>query len=144
MTIGLVFAAIYCQQFRLELRLSSKKMRGFRQPYPIKLFYGGNIALIVYTVILHNIYVWSQITARFFPNNFVFGILGKWDSELKAPRGGLAYYLSPQFGLLNMLRDPIHTVMFATFFGLLCINVSRLWIDISGNNAKDVARQFSE
>jgi protein transport protein SEC61 subunit alpha len=52
LTIGLVLLVIYVQQYRVELRLSSKKMRGFRQPYPIKLIYGGNIALIVYTVLV--------------------------------------------------------------------------------------------
>jgi preprotein translocase subunit SecY len=42
-----------------------------------------------------------------------------------------------------MLKDPIHTVFFVAVFGFICVNVSRLWIDISGNNAKDVAQQFS-
>jgi len=58
-TIGLVFAMIYVQQYRVELKLSSRKMRGFRQPYPIKMIYASNICLIVYTMIVANVYAVS-------------------------------------------------------------------------------------
>lgn len=58
-TIGLVFAAVYVQQYRLEIKLSSRKMRGFRQPYPIKLIYASNICLIVYATFVANVYILS-------------------------------------------------------------------------------------
>lgn len=146
-TIGLVFGAVYVQQYRLEIKLSSRKMRGFRQPYPIKLIYASNICLIVYSVVVANIYNFSQITSSFFPGNFLFGIIGKWGKDNnfnKAPTGGFAYYLSPNHGLANALMDPFHTAIYAVFLLFICVQVSKLWIDISGNNAKDVAKQFSD
>jgi protein transport protein SEC61 subunit alpha len=146
-TIGLVFAAVYVQQYRLEIKLSSRKMRGFRQPYPIKLIYASNICLVVYTVIVANVYTISQITASYFPGNFLFGLIGKWGNDNnfnKAPTGGLAYYLSPNNGLYNVLTDPIHTAIYVAFLMFVSVQVSKLWIDISGNNAKDVAKQFGD
>jgi protein transport protein SEC61 subunit alpha len=74
-------------------------------------------------------------------------MLGKWGANNdfnKAPTGGLAYYLSPNNGLYSALRDPIGTVFYVAFLFFICIQVSKLWIDISGNNAKDVAKQFSD
>jgi len=146
-SIGLVLAAVWVQQYRVEIKLSSRKMRGFRQPYPIKLIYASNICLVVYTIIVANVYIISQITASYFPGNFLFGLIGKWGSDNnfnKAPSGGLAYYLTPQFGITNTLLDPIGTVFYSSFLIFVCVQISKLWIDISGNNAKDIAKQFGD
>jgi len=58
-TLVLMFAAVYAQQYRVEIKLSSRKMRGFRQPYPIKLIYASNICLLVYCMIVGNVYIVS-------------------------------------------------------------------------------------
>jgi len=42
-----MFIVIYFQGFRVELSLGSRKMKGFKQPYPIKLFYTSNIPIIL-------------------------------------------------------------------------------------------------
>lgn len=57
--IGLIFVAIYVHQYRFQFNLSSRKMRGFKQPYPIKLIYASNICLIVYAMIVSNLYIIS-------------------------------------------------------------------------------------
>jgi protein transport protein SEC61 subunit alpha len=94
-----IFVVIYFQGFRVELQLSSKKMRGFKQPYPIRLFYTSNIPIILQTAFVSNIYFFTQILARKFRGNFIVGLLGKWQdydmSGHSAPIGGLAYYISP-------------------------------------------------
>ena len=53
-------------------------MRGFKQPYPIKLFYTSNIPIILQTAFVSNIYFFTQILARKFRGNFIVGFLGKW------------------------------------------------------------------
>jgi protein transport protein SEC61 subunit alpha len=74
-------------------------MRGFKQPYPIKLFYTSNIPIILQTAFVSNIYFFTQILARKFRGNILVGFLGKWqDYDMaghQAPIGGLAYYISP-------------------------------------------------
>jgi len=77
-TVIVTFVVIYFQGFRVELSLSSKKMRGFRQPYPIKLFYTSNIPIILQTAFVSNIYFFTQILARKFRGNFIVSLLGKW------------------------------------------------------------------
>ena len=58
-TIALVLAVVYIHQYRVQINLSSRKMKGFRQPYPIKLIYASNVCIIVYTIIISNIYTVS-------------------------------------------------------------------------------------
>jgi len=76
--VVVTFIVIYFQGFRVELELSSKKMRGFRQPFPVKLFYTSNIPIILQTAFVSNIYFFTQILARKFRGNLIVGFLGKW------------------------------------------------------------------
>jgi len=77
-TVVVIFVVIYFQGFRVELQLSSRKMRGFRQPYPIRLFYTSNIPIILQTAFVSNIYFFTQILSIKFRGNFIVGLLGKW------------------------------------------------------------------
>jgi len=110
-TIIVIFTVIYFQGFRVEISLSSRKMRGFRQPYPIRMFYTSSVPIILQTALVQNIYFLSQILDRNFHGNFLVGLLGKWqESDIaghQAPIGGLAYYVSPPQSFFDITRDPI-------------------------------------
>lgn len=60
------------------------------------------------------------------------------------PVGGMAYYLSPPTSIEDILADPFHAVFYVTFILVSCALFSKLWINISGSAAKDVARQFED
>jgi protein transport protein SEC61 subunit alpha len=139
-----IFVVIYFQGFRVELQLSSKKMRGFKQPYPIRLFYTSNIPIILQTAFVSNIYFFTQILARKFRGNFIVGLLGKWQdydmSGHSAPIGGLAYYISPPQSLYDIQRDPAHALIYTIFVLSSCAFFSRIWIDVSGSSSRDVVR----
>lgn len=56
----------------------------------------------------------------------------------------MAYYLSPPTTIEEILADPFHAVFYVTFILVSCALFSKLWINISGSSAKDVARQFDD
>mmetsp|Transcript_34849 Transcript_34849/g.53505 ORF Transcript_34849/g.53505 Transcript_34849/m.53505 type:complete len:145 (+) Transcript_34849:1001-1435(+) len=60
----------------------------------------------------------------------------------QAPIGGLAYYISPPQSFYDLQRDPIHAFIYFLFVMGSCAFFSRIWIDVSGSSAKDVARQL--
>ena len=60
----------------------------------------------------------------------------------QAPIGGLAYYISPPRSLYDIQRDPIHALIYIVFVLGSCAFFSRIWIDVSGSSAKDVAKQL--
>ncbi len=123
-------------------------MKGYKQPYPIKLFYTSNIPIILQTAFVSNLYFFSQILAKKFKGNFLVNLLGKWQdydmSGRQAPVGGLAYYISPPRDYVDIIRDPFHTLFYIIFVMGSCALFSKIWIDISGSSARDVAKQLMD
>jgi protein transport protein SEC61 subunit alpha len=58
-TIIVFLVVIYFQGFRVELTVTSKRVRGYKAPYPIKLFYTSNIPIILQTAFVSNLYFFS-------------------------------------------------------------------------------------
>lgn len=128
--------------------MSSRKVKGYRQPYPIKLFYTSNIPIILQTAFVSNLYFFSQILAKKFRGNFLVNLLGKWQevdmAGHSAPVGGLAYYISPPRDFVDIIRDPFHTLFYIAFVLSACAIFSKIWIDVSGSSARDVAKQLMD
>ena len=123
-------------------------MKGYKQPYPIKLFYTSNIPIILQTAFVSNLYFFSQILAKKFKGNFLVNLLGKWQeydmAGHSAPVGGLAYYISPPRDFVDIIRDPFHTLFYIVFVLTACAVFSKIWIDVSGSSARDVAKQLMD
>lgn len=119
-------------------------MKGYKQPYPIKLFYTSNIPIILQTAFVSNLYFFSQILSKKFKGNLIVNLLGKWQeydmAGHSAPVGGLAYYISPPRDLVDIIRDPFHTLFYMAFVLASCAIFSKIWIDVSGSSARDVAK----
>jgi len=124
--------------------LSSRKARGIRQPYPIKLFYASNVGILLQACLVSNYYFLTHVLSRKFRGNFIVSLLGRWEENELGPTGGLAYYISPPQGLLDIRRDPIHVVVYIAFTVCACAFFSRIWLDVSGTSSRDVARQLLE
>lgn len=60
------------------------------------------------------------------------------------PVGGFAYWISPITSWYDLFRDPIHLILYTAFMVTTCGLFARMWIDISGNSARDLSRQLSE
>jgi protein transport protein SEC61 subunit alpha len=123
-------------------------MKGYKQPYPIKLFYTSNIPIILQTAFVSNLYFFSQILYKKFKGNFIISLLGKWQeydmAGHSAPVGGLAYYISPPRDFVDILKDPFHSLFYMIFVLGSCALFSKIWIDVSGSSARDVAKQLME
>ena len=128
--------------------MSSRRVKGYHQPYPIKLFYTSNIPIILQTAFVSNLYFFSQILAKKFKGNFLVNLLGKWQevdmAGHTAPVGGLAYYISPPRDFVDIIRDPFHTLFYIAFVLTACALFSKIWIDVSGSSARDVSKQLME
>jgi len=151
MATVLIFAVvIYFQGFRLDLPVKYQNQRGQQGTYPIKLFYTSNIPIILQTALVSNLYFVSQMLWRRFPTNILINVFGRW-REVEGglgtqmyPVGGLVYYLSPPANLADILSDPVHAIIYITFILTACALFSKTWIQVSGQSAKDVAKQLSD
>jgi protein transport protein SEC61 subunit alpha len=147
-TVLVFFTVIYFQGFRVDIPISSKRARGADGTYPIKLFYTSNIPIILQAALVSNLFFFSQLLYKYFPNVIV-GLLGTWQEHpyyqgQTIPVGGLAYYISPPTSFREIGSDPIHALIYVVFVLATCALFSKTWIDVSGSSPKDVARQLKE
>jgi len=147
-TIIVFLIVIYFQGFRVELNITSRKVKGYQQKYPIKLFYTSNVPIILQTALISNLYFVSQIIYKKFKGNFLVQLLGVWQEHEAGgqsyPVGGLAYYMSPPREISDLVTDPLHSLFYIVFVLTICSWFSRLWVDVSGQSAKDVAQQLKD
>lgn len=147
-TVLIFLVVIYFQGFRVDLPVINARQRGQQGSYPIKLFYTSNIPIILQTALVSNLYFVSQIMFRRFPTNIFVNLLGRWrDGEASGPSyptGGLVYYLSPPTSLAEIAADPLHALIYIVFILSACAFFSKTWIEVSGQSAKDVARQLKD
>eukprot|EP00009_Paramoeba_aestuarina_P000637 CAMPEP_0201508766 /NCGR_PEP_ID=MMETSP0161_2-20130828/2024_1 /ASSEMBLY_ACC=CAM_ASM_000251 /TAXON_ID=180227 /ORGANISM="Neoparamoeba aestuarina, Strain SoJaBio B1-5/56/2" /LENGTH=397 /DNA_ID=CAMNT_0047903525 /DNA_START=260 /DNA_END=1453 /DNA_ORIENTATION=- len=147
LSTGLVlFVVIFFQGFRVDLPLVSTKYRGATATHPIKLFYTSNMPIILQAAFVSNIYFFSQILYKRFSNNFLIGLLGRWEemeySAQSVPVGGLAYYISAPRSFSEVFADPFHAFFYVSFVLVTCAGFSTAWIAVSGLSARDVARSI--
>lgn len=147
-TIIVFFIVIYFQGFKYEVKITHKQQPGVYRTYPIKLFYSSNIPIILQTALVSNLYFFSQILYKRYKNNFFVKLLGQWqDVESgghSVPVGGLSYYISPPRDMLEIARDPFHTIFYITFILISCALFSKTWIEVSGSGVGDVARNLKD
>eukprot|EP01017_Pseudomicrothorax_dubius_P024882 TRINITY_DN2647_c0_g1_i1.p1 TRINITY_DN2647_c0_g1~~TRINITY_DN2647_c0_g1_i1.p1 ORF type:complete len:482 (-),score=130.11 TRINITY_DN2647_c0_g1_i1:197-1642(-) len=147
-TVFVFLIVIYFQGFKVELKMSNHKVRGYEQTYPIKLFYTSNIPIILQTALVSNLYFLSQIFYKRFKTNFLVRLLGVWQ-ELEyggqsIPVSGIAYYISPPRDWQDIVADPFHAVVYSIFVLGICALFSRLWLAVSGQAPEDVAKQLKD
>jgi len=145
-TLLVFFVVIYFQGFRVDLAVRSNKVRGMAQSYPIKLFYTSNTPVILQTALVSNLYFFSQLLYKRFKSNMLINLLGQWQetdfSGQSIPVGGVVYYISPPGSLAGFVEDPIHGLTYIIFVLATTAMFSRMWIDVSGQSPKDVARDM--
>jgi protein transport protein SEC61 subunit alpha len=115
-TVIIFLVVIYFQGFKVNLPLSSNKS-GQGGSYPIKLFYTSNMPIILQAALVSNLYFFSQLLHRNFKESALIKILGNWQEVegQSTPVGGLIYYLTPPRGIIDVFRDPIHTLLYVVF-----------------------------
>mmetsp|Transcript_18376 Transcript_18376/g.45211 ORF Transcript_18376/g.45211 Transcript_18376/m.45211 type:complete len:475 (-) Transcript_18376:422-1846(-) len=147
-TVVVFAVVIYFQGFRVDLPVKNTQVRGQQGSYPIKLFYTSNTPIILQTALVSNLYFISQVLYQRYPKNLFVHVLGKWttipNTSHMIPVGGLAYYISRPHNMQDVLADPIRAVVYLVFILSACALFSKFWIELSGNSARDVAKQLRD
>ena len=68
----------------------------------------------------------------------------KYQSQVSFIFRGLAYYISPPRDFADIMRDPLHMIMYTSFILLTCAFFSKLWIEISGESPKDQVKRLRD
>lgn len=147
-TFVVFLVVIYFQGFRKEIPLHNKNYSGANNTYPVKLFYSGNTPIILQSALVSNLFFFSQMLYKRHRNNFLIKLLGQWadveSGSHSIPTGGLAYYISPPNSILEIARDPFHTIFYISFVLISCALFSKTWIEVSGTGVSDVVSNLRE
>jgi len=146
---ALVFVVvIYFQGFRVDLPVKNNRQRGAVGTYPIKLFYTSNMPIMLQSALVSNLYFFSQLLYRRFPENFLVNLIGQWRETgqmgMSVPMGGIAYYISPPGSFSDIFVDPLRTLFYTAFVLTSCALFSKTWPEVSGSSPKEVAKQLRD
>lgn len=143
-TIFIFGLCIYLQGFRVELPIKSTVQRGLTSTIPIQLFYTRNIPIIMQSALVSQVFIVSQFLYNKFTDNIFVSLLGTWENEgfRQVPTSGLCYYATSPQGLSGVIEDPFRFVIYAAFVLSSCAMFSRMWVDVSGQSPRDLAKQL--
>ncbi|KAG7545000.1 SecY/SEC61-alpha family [Arabidopsis suecica] len=98
--------------------------------------------IILQSALVSNLYFISQLLYKNFNGNFLVNLLGQWRDSV--PVGGLAYLITAPSSLADMAAHPCHALFYIVFMLSACAFFSKMWVQVSGSSAKDVAKQLKE
>lgn len=147
-SILLAGAVAHFQMWRVEVVVSSVKQRSAQGKLPIKFLYTSNVPLAIYAVLAGNIFMVSQVIYFAFPASFLTKLTGRWEVLTAGgslhPVDGLPYYLACPSSLRDVLFDPFHAMFYLVLMLAFVATVAKIWIEISGTNARGVAKDLRD
>lgn len=148
-----LLAAVYVQNFRIDLPIRSNRVRSVTNLYPIKLLYTGALpVLYAYVVLFYLNIIGYTIVNLGFKNNadqLVVKVLGHYTSSpftnaFTVETPSLLYLLSPSNSLFQSLVSPLKTIGFSIVLIATSAFFANVWCMISGSAPRDIAAQFKE
>ena len=94
-----------------------------------------------------NYYFFTYLIQQFLGSSFIVSIFGRWsevENGTSYLQGGFGYFLSPPRNTWELITDPIHTAFYTAYVLFTFVYICRIWVDVNGSSARDVARQLAE
>ncbi len=142
-TITIILLLVYLEGMKVEIPVTSPRLRSIKTKVPLKFLYVTNIPVLFVGILYSDILVFASITRLYLRN-----IVPQWVADLLARYengrlvGGLAYYLSPPGSLARTLYDPIQAVIYAVSVLFLATLFGIMWVEISGLSASAQAEEL--
>ncbi len=142
-TIVIILLLVYLQGMKVEIPVTSPRLRSIKTKVPLKFLYVTNIPVLLVGIVYSDILVFASLTRLYLSN-----IVPQWVADLLARYengrlvGGLAYYLSPPGSLARTLYDPIQAVIYAVSVLFLATLFGIMWVEISGLSASAQAEEL--
>ena len=131
-TITMVVILVYLQAMRVEVPVTSQRLRGIRTRVPLQFIYVTNIPILLVGILVSDLVLIQGMLADF---------LGT-DSRAYQIYSTVVYYLSPPRGLVQSISDPLRTLVFAVSWTLMSILFGYMWVEIAGLNPRDQAERL--
>ena len=131
-TLAIILFLVYVQAMRVEIPVTSPRMRGIRSKVPLQFMYVTNIPILLVGIAVADLQLFRGIIGN---------LLGP-ESTAYRYYSDLVYYISPPRGILMTLQDPLRTLTFAVSWTILAILFGYIWVELAGLNPKDQAERL--
>lgn len=133
-TLAIILFLVYVQAMRVEIPVTSPRMRGIRSKVPLQFMYVTNIPILLVGIAVADLQLFQGI----------IGNLAGVESKAYQYYSDLVYYISPPRGILMALEDPLRTLTFAISWTILAILFGYIWVELAGLNPRDQAERLIE
>ena len=134
-TIVVFLVVVYLESMRVEIPLSYGRVT-VRGRYPISFMYVSNIPIILTMALYANIQLWARLL-----NAYGYTFLGTFDQN-GYPASGFVTYLYPPRDIYHVVADPTRALVYALMTIFWAILFGFLWVELTGLDAKSIARQL--
>ncbi|MEB3825561.1 MAG: preprotein translocase subunit SecY [Desulfurococcales archaeon] len=131
-TLGIILLLVYTQSTRVEIPITSQRMRGIRSKIPLQFMYVTNIPVLLLGIAVADLQLLRNLSANVFSP----------DSTVSRVLQDVVYYLSPPRGVLMSIQDPVKTLVFALSWVLISILFGFMWVEIAGLNPSKQAENL--
>lgn len=128
---------VYAESMRVEIPLSSGRVKGARGKYPLRFIYASNMPVILASALLLNVQLFANIFQK-----IGYPILGTISNGQAV--SGIAYLLTPPRSLDMIFTEPIHVLVYGIVFISICVLFAVLWVELSNIGPKAVAKQLHQ
>lgn len=135
--IAVFLVVVYAESMRIEIPLSSGRVKGARGKYPLRFIYASNMPVILASALLLNVQLFANIFQK-----IGYPILGTISNGQAV--SGIAYLLTPPRSLDMIITEPIHVLVYGVVFIAICILFAILWVELSNIGPKAVAKQLHQ
>ncbi len=142
-TLAILFLLVYLQGMKVEIPVTSPRLRSIKTKVPLQFLYVSNIPVLLVGILYSDILVFASIFRTYLKDtvpSYITDFLAKYENGHLV--GGLAYYLSPPGSFVNTLADPVHAVVYAVSVIVLAVIFGLMWVEISGLSASAQAEQL--
>jgi preprotein translocase subunit SecY len=122
---------------RIEIPLSSGRVKGARGKYPLRFIYASNMPVILASALFLNVQLFANLFQK-----LGFPILGTIENGRAI--NGVAYMLTAPNSIDMLVTDPLHVLVYAIVFIAVCILFAWLWVELSNIGPKAVAKQLHD
>ncbi|GAB6147603.1 preprotein translocase subunit SecY [Stetteria hydrogenophila] len=131
-TLAFIALLVYLQAMRVEIPVTSPRLRGIRSKVPLQFLYVTNIPILLVGILVADLQLFAGLLGN---------ILGR-DSGLLRYYSEFVYYITPPRGVIQSLQNPLRTLTFAVSWLVLSVLFGFLWVEIAGLNPRDQAENL--
>lgn len=131
-TLAIITALVYLQAMRVEIPVTSQRLRGIRSRVPLQFIYVTNIPILLVGILVADLQLLDGILRDF---------LGT-QSRVYQAYSTMLYYVTPPRGIVQASSDLTRTAIFALSWTIMAILFGFMWVEIAGLNPREQARRL--